>query len=107
MDANYLYLELERANGNKTNLSSIKSPLLKAFTKEKFNENLSFNISWEEEGANFINCKFDDGRLFIPLEANINWLLKSHKGFKITVKGLDENESVNIKRIEFLKSKDL
>ncbi len=109
LEANYLYLELERENKNSSNLSELKSPFLKAFTKEVINDNLLLTLSWKgEEGrANFINCKMSDGRLFIPLEANVNWLLNKHKGFKISIRGLEKGENVHIKNIKLLKSKDL
>ena len=83
--------------------------LLKYFTKEAVNEDCSVEVSWEGESGrqNYLNCKMSDGRLFIPLGLNINWLLNEHKGFKIKVSGGDEGEKFRLKNLEIMKSKDL
>ena len=109
LEGNYLYLDLQRDNGNISNLDSIEDKFMRHFTKEQINEKCTLNISWigEEGRANFINCKMSDGRVFIPLEANTNWLLNSHKGVKVKVFGLDEGEKVHINSCEMMKSKDL
>lgn len=109
LEGNYLYLELKKENANTSNLTSIDDIFLRHFTKEQINEACTISISWDgEEGrANFMNCKMSDGRVFIPLEANTNWLLNSHKGIKIKVFGLDKDEKVHINRCEMMKSRDL
>ena len=109
LEGNYLYLDLQRDNGNISNLDSIEDKFMRHFTKEQINEKCTLNISWigEEGRANFINCKMSDGRVFIPLEANTNWLLNSHKGIKVKVFGLDEGEKIHINSCEMMKSKDL
>ena len=109
LEGNYLYLDLQRDNGNISNLDSIEDKFMRHFTKEQINEKCTLNISWigEEGRANFINCKMSDGRVFIPLEANTNWLFNSHKGVKVKVFGLDEGEKVHINSCEMMKSKDL
>ena len=104
-----IYLELKRENKDTSNLNDIESPLLKYFTQESINKKCIVSVSWEGEPgrANFINCRMSDGRLFIPIGVNVNWMLNKHKGFKIRVFGLDEGEKFSLKRFEIMKSRDL
>lgn len=104
-----IYLELKRENKDTSNLDDIESPLLKYFTRESINKKCTVAVSWEgEQGrANFINCRMSDGRLFIPIGVNVNWMINKHKGFKIRVFGLDEGEKFSLKRFEIMKSRDL
>lgn len=108
-ESDYIYLELEREGKNKSSFDNMDNKLLKYFTKEAINEDCSVEVSWEGESGrqNHLNCKMSDGRLFIPLGLNINWLLNEHKGFKIKVSGGDEGEKFRLKNLEIMKSKDL
>ena len=104
-----IYLELKRENKDTSNLNDIESPLLKYFTQESINKKCIVSVSWDGEPgrANFLNCRMSDGRLFIPIGVNVNWMLNKHKGFKIRVFGLDEGEKFSLKRFEIMKSRDL
>lgn len=109
LEGDYLYIDLNRSYGNISNLNEITDVFQKYATKEQINENCYVKVSWEGEKDtdNYINCQLSDGRLYIPLGANINWLLNQHNGFKITVSGLKTGERISINNCKILKSKDL
>ncbi len=110
LDADYIYIELARENGNRSNLDTIDKPLLKAFTKKYNNPGVRVNISWEvDENSttySFLDFDMDDGRLFIPLDGNPNYLLNKHNKINLKIRGLEKGEKVYLNKIEFLKSKD-
>lgn len=109
LEGDYLYIDLDRSYGDTSNLNEIIDIFEHHATKEVINENCYVKISWEgkEDTSNYINCKLSDGRLYIPLGSNINWLLNKHNGFKVTVSGLNSGESISIKTCKILKSRDL
>lgn len=110
-DADFLYLELSRENNNVSSLESIEDHMLKKVSSEEINPDCTVVISWEGEAENtadnFISCKMEDGKLLIPLGANVNWLLNNHDAFHVVVYGLDKEEYAKIDTCVLLKSKSI
>jgi len=107
-EADFLYLELSRENGNVSNLDNIEDIMLKKVSCEEINPDCTVVISWEGEAGdtadNFISCKMEDGKLLIPLGVNVNWLLNKHNVFQVVVYGLNEGEYVKVDTCVLLKS---
>lgn len=110
-DADFLYLELSRENNNVSSLESIEDIMLRKVNCEEMNPDCTAVISWKGEAGdtadNFISCKMEDGKLLIPLGANVNWLLNDHDAFHVVVYGLDKGEYAKIDTCVLLKSKSI
>lgn len=105
----YNYIMLSNINDDEI-IDVSNSTILKYYLKKDYNPQTRVTISWyDDNGAlQSMDCKFDEGKLLIPIGAGMGWLLNNHDSITLTITNNEEICTLyDINSIRFLKLREV